>query len=72
MISTALGNRLPLLRNLCTLNADLSGLKNLLKPLDDNGPSGKYYRVVFKLVIGLGSTQLQARFRWEEQVSTKL
>jgi len=62
-----LGKRLPQIRTLCTLTADLSGLRASLQALD--GPKGKYYQFVFKVAIKFGGTQLQARIQWEEDVS---
>ncbi|KIM25135.1 hypothetical protein M408DRAFT_26535 [Serendipita vermifera MAFF 305830] len=55
---------LPQLRSLCTLKADLSGLKGSFKR--KVGPGGEYYRVDFRVAVRFGGTQLQARLQWDE------
>ena len=60
------GRRLPQVRTLCTLRADLSRLRGSLKRL--TGPNGQYYRVDFEVVVRFGGTQLQATIQWKEGV----
>lgn len=56
------------MRKLCTLCANLSGLKNSLQPYND--AKGKYYHVDLDAVIRFGGTQLQAKIQWKEEAST--
>jgi hypothetical protein len=70
LVSLTAGGRLPQLRRLCALKADLSGLEGSLKRLD--GPAGTYYRVDFKVVVKFGGTQLQATIQWEEGVRMRI
>jgi hypothetical protein len=60
------GSRLEQMRTLCTLNADLSGLRGSLKRL--MGSEGPYYRVDYEVVVRFGGTQLQATIQWKEGV----
>ena len=55
------------MRTLCTMTAELSGIRASLQALD--GPGGEYYIVKFGVAIRFRSTQLQARIQWEEDVS---
>ena len=58
----------PNIHLLCTLVADLSRLKNLLKRRDGiNG--ARYWVVEFVVAIMFGGTQLQAKLKWKEGVS---
>jgi hypothetical protein len=55
------------MKTLCTLKADLSGLRGSLK---QEGGSGKtYYQVDFDIAVKFGGTQLQATIQWKEGVS---
>ncbi|KIM25119.1 hypothetical protein M408DRAFT_223687 [Serendipita vermifera MAFF 305830] len=58
------GCRLPQIRTLCSLKADLTALRYSLK---EKGPAYKRYcEVCFSVVVRFGGTQLQARMQWEE------
>ncbi|KAG8822058.1 hypothetical protein FRC19_006794 [Serendipita sp. 401] len=63
------GGPMPGIRHLCTITADLSGLSSSLVP--QNGPSGRYYRVDFSVLISLGGTQLSARVQWNDKGVTR-
>ncbi|KIM25126.1 hypothetical protein M408DRAFT_331414 [Serendipita vermifera MAFF 305830] len=58
------GKRLPQLRDLCKLKADMSNLQGSLQP--HKGPQGPYYMADFTVSIRLGGTKLEARLQWEE------
>jgi len=60
------GRWLEQMGNLCTLKADLSGLRGSLRC--KTGPSDLYYQVEFEVVVRLGGTQLQATVQWKEGV----
>jgi hypothetical protein len=66
MLASSTGRRLPQVRTLCTLRADLSGLRGSLKRL--MGPDAPYYRVDHEVVVRFGGTQLQATIQWKEGV----
>ncbi|CAG7852189.1 SubName: Full=Uncharacterized protein {ECO:0000313/EMBL:KIM25808.1} [Serendipita indica DSM 11827] len=52
-------------RTVCTLRADLSGLRSCLRA--QRGPKGEeFYRVDFVISILLGGTSLKARLVWQE------
>jgi len=60
------GSPLEPMRTLCTLKADLSGLRGSLNRL--MGPKGPYYQIVYEVVVRFGGTQLQATIQWKEGV----
>lgn len=61
------GHRLPQMRILCTLIADLSNARSALTR--KTGIHGlKYWDLPFSVVVELGRTQLQARLQWKEGV----
>jgi hypothetical protein len=66
----AAGRLLPQIQTLCTLKADLSGLRGSLKQLE--GPAGTYYKVSVEVVIKFGGTQLQATMQWKEGVRMRI
>ena len=62
------GNLLPNVRRVCTLSADLSGLRRFLKV--QKGPEGQnFWTVAFKVNVLFGGTALKARLTWNEGVS---
>ena len=62
------GNLLPNVRRVCTLSADLSGLRNHLKV--QKGPTGQdFWTVSFRVNVMFGGTALKARLSWDEGVS---
>ena len=62
------GNLLPNFRRVCTLSADLSGLRGFLKV--QKGAGGQdFWSVSFKVNVLLGGTALKARLAWHEGVS---
>lgn len=64
-----IGGLVPQMRLLCTLVADLSKLRTLLKKSKAaNGSS--YWAVNFTVAIMFGGTQLHAKLKWMEGVST--
>lgn len=63
-----LGNRLPQMRLICVINANLSGLRDSTKVYrDDQGE--QYWKIRFKVAVMFGGTQLRARLIWKENVS---
>ncbi|KIM25121.1 hypothetical protein M408DRAFT_26521 [Serendipita vermifera MAFF 305830] len=58
------GKKLPQIRHLCSLKADMSNLQGSLQP--HKGPQGPYYRVDYTVSIRLGGTKLEARLQWKE------
>ncbi|KIM25139.1 hypothetical protein M408DRAFT_26539 [Serendipita vermifera MAFF 305830] len=61
------GKKLPQLRKLCRLEADISGLHDSLKPRRSVFNLGSYYQTPLTIFILLGGTKLQARLRWKEK-----
>ena len=62
------GNLLPNFRRVCTLTANLSGLRNFLSV--QKSPEGQEFWVVrFRINVLFGSTALKARMTWYEGVS---
>ena len=62
------GNLLPNFRRVCTLWADLSGLRSFLTV--QKGPEGQdFWAVRYKIDVHLGGTALKARMTWNEGVS---
>ncbi|KZV88112.1 hypothetical protein EXIGLDRAFT_722966 [Exidia glandulosa HHB12029] len=55
----------PALRRVCALKADLSGLRNSLKPML-NATGKQYWRVDFKVEVFFGQTALCASLVWDE------
>ncbi|KIM20880.1 hypothetical protein M408DRAFT_30015 [Serendipita vermifera MAFF 305830] len=58
------GKKLPQIRHLCSLKADMSNLQGSLQP--HKGPQGPYYRADYTVSIRLGGTKLEARLQWKE------
>ena len=59
---------LPNIRRVCTLSADLSGLRSFLKV--EKGVNGQdFWTVAFKVNVLFGGTALKARLTWNEGVS---
>lgn len=57
-------------RVVCTLRADLSGLRSGLKA--QKGPKGEeFWRVDFVISVMLGGTSMKARLIWNEGVRTE-
>lgn len=55
------------MRTVCTLRADLTGLRPSLR--SQRGPKGEeFYRVDFVISVMLGGTSLKARLTWNEGV----
>ncbi|KIM20881.1 hypothetical protein M408DRAFT_118947 [Serendipita vermifera MAFF 305830] len=63
-ITDTKGERLPQMRRLCRLKADMSSLRGSLQPCC--GLLGPYYEVHYTKSIRFGGTKLQARLQWEE------
>ena len=62
------GNLLPDVRRVCTLTADLSGLREFLTL--QKGPEGQdFWQVSYSINIRFGGTALKARMTWNEGVS---
>ena len=62
------GNLLPNIRRVCTLTADLSGLRSFLKV--QKNPEGQEFCLIdFYVNVLFGGTALRARMRWYEGVS---
>ena len=62
------GKLLPNIRRVCTLSADLSGLRSFLKV--EKGANGQeFWTVAFKVNVLFGGTALKARLTWNEGVS---
>ena len=62
------GNLLPNVRRVCTLSADLSGLRSHWKV--QKGPAGrKFWMVSFSINVRFGGTALKAKLTWDEGVS---
>ena len=62
------GNLLPNMRRVCTLHADLSGLRETLKV--QKGSDGQDFWLVNVLIlVNFGGTPLRASVRWWEGVS---
>jgi len=58
------GPLFPGVREACTLRVDLSRLRNALRPkYDENGQL--FYQLSFQVCVRFGSTQLEARLRWQ-------
>jgi hypothetical protein len=66
MNSFLAGSWLSDMRTLCTMTADLTGLRGSLRR--QAGPSGVYYKVDFEVAVRFGGTQLQATIQWKEGV----
>ncbi len=62
------GKLLPNFRRVCTLAADLSGLRNFLKA-HKSSKGQEFWRVDFKVNVLFGGTALKARMTWYEGVS---
>ena len=63
------GNRLPNIRHVCSLEADLSGLQRFLKAQKTS--EGQYFWMIdYKVQVLFGGTVLKARVTWKEGVST--
>ena len=61
-------NMLPNFRRVCTLKADLSGLRSFLTV--QKGPEGQdFWAVRYKIDVRLGGTALKAKMTWSEGVS---
>ncbi|KIM25808.1 hypothetical protein M408DRAFT_330992 [Serendipita vermifera MAFF 305830] len=59
------GSLAPGVRTVCTLRADLTGLRPSLR--SQRGPKGEeFYRVDFVISVMLGGTSLKARLNWNE------
>ncbi len=64
------GNLLPHMRRVCTLKADLSGLRKSLKA--QKGPKGQdFWTVDCGIKVYFGGTALKARLTWREEVSSR-
>ena len=62
------GNMLPNIRRVCTLAADLSGLRTFMTV--QKGPEGQeFWRVSYSINVLFGGTALKARMTWYEGVS---
>ena len=61
-------NLLPNFRRVCTLAADLSGLRSFLK-VHKSSKGQEFWRVDFKVNVLFGGTALKARMTWYEGVS---
>ena len=62
------GNMLPSVRRVCTLAADLSGLRKFMTA--QKGPEGQeFWRVSYSINVLFGGTALKARMTWYEGVS---
>ncbi len=65
------GNLLPSMRRVCTLKADLSGLRNVLKV--QKGPNDQDFWVIeFMIDVRFGGTTLKASMKWYEGVSIQI
>ncbi len=62
------GNLLPNVRRICTLTADLSGLRGFLK-LKKGSDGQDFWQVSYGINIRFGGTALKARMVWYEGVS---
>ncbi len=62
------GNLLPNIRRVCTLAADLSGLRRFLK-VQRSSEGQEFWDVAFKVNVLFGGTVLMARMTWYEGVS---
>ena len=62
------GNLLPKIRHVCTLAADLSGLRSFLK-VQKNPEGLEFWSVDFHVNVLFGGTALRARMGWYEGVS---
>ena len=62
------GKRLPDIRRVCTLSADLSGLRRFLKV--QKGPEGQvFWTIWYSINVHFGGTALKAKMMWDEGVS---
>ncbi len=62
------GKLMPNIRRVCTLSADLSGLRRFLKV--QKGPEGQdFWTVCYSINIHFGGTALKAKMTWDEGVS---
>ncbi|PVF93791.1 hypothetical protein CPB86DRAFT_767059 [Serendipita vermifera] len=59
------GVRLPGMRGLCTIKADLNRLAPIIK--SKGGYKGRYWRLKWTLVIRLGETKIRAWIRWKDK-----
>lgn len=59
----------PRFREVCRLEADLSGLKRSLVAQRNPTTGISYYTVDFTVAVLFGGTTLKARLRWFENVS---
>ncbi len=62
------GNLLPNIRRVCTLAADLSGIRRFLK-VEKSSEGQNIWKVFFKVNVFFGGTALKARLAWYEGVS---
>jgi len=61
----------PRFREVCTLEADLSGLQGSLVAQRDPTTGMSYYTVGFTVAVLFGGTTLKAQLRWFENVSVE-
>ena len=59
---------LPNIRRVCTLKADLSGLRSFLKVQKSSGGQ-KFWELAYEINVLCGGTALKARMTWYEGVS---
>jgi hypothetical protein len=57
-----------LFQALCIVNADLSELKQLIKPRINWSSGHSYYTLEFEIIILFGLTELKAQVAWKENV----
>ena len=62
----------PRFREVCELQADLSGLQRSLVAQRDPATGVIYYTVSYTVAVLFGGTTLKARLRWHENVSVEL
>lgn len=60
------GKRVPELREICRITADLAGLRRGLET--KRGPNGRYSSLEFSIVLRFGSTSLEPSIVWYESV----
>jgi len=56
-------------RQVCTINADLSGLSGALTR--GSGPNGIYWSLHFMITLKFGGTELRASLKWQEKGITR-
>jgi hypothetical protein len=60
------GEELPQMRKLCTVQAEL---KDMLAAIETKeGPRGKYWEMVFSVIVRFGGTSMRAWIEWKENV----